>query len=117
MRICNKNEKYQIIKKRDTEPFSGIRTKSFFDDRSFKHLIQLKINWEILKEYWFISCDGWRILVPIPKIENKGSEIEPKIEYYWLKDSIYYKICNIIREYYTYTSIEEIGKKCNVKIR
>ena len=77
-----------------------------------RYPVYLTINNSRIKELLFISCDGGRILVPIP---DRHFE-EDKRAFRWVRDSLSFKVCSIIGHYYIYKNIEGIARVSKIKI-
>ena len=77
-----------------------------------KYPVYLKINNAIIKELTFILCDGGRIFVPMPERNFEGK----KVIYTWERNSLLFKVCNIIGQYYIYNTIEGIAQVSKIDI-
>jgi uncharacterized protein YacL (UPF0231 family) len=74
--------------------------------------IALKVNGNIVHTENFISMDGGRITVPIPKLDTKGQDKEEKFVYYY--DEIQILLAGLLGKYHIYDSLEDF---CKDKIR
>jgi hypothetical protein len=87
---------------------------SFPDKTAKSKEVYLKINGELVnKPLRFVSADGGRYFVPMPSI----GEAHGERYYYWDKDSLEYKVCKIIGEYYREKNLDEVGNFCGVLIK
>jgi len=74
--------------------------------------VDLKINDSTVRVLSFISLDGGRYLVPLPR----KVMIDRKPVYCWERNSLDFKVGKIIGRYYRYTSIEETARFLGVEI-
>ena len=96
------------------EKFSEQWIEPFPDKNTKSKEVYLKINGErIVKPLLFVSADGGRYFIPLPKI----GEAYGKRYYYWQKDSLDYKVCNIIGDFYREKNLEGVGKFCGVLLQ
>ena len=111
--ICNKDNTYQI---EIGEPSGEFREKwtQVYPDRQnvSKYPVYLKINNTIIKELTFVSCDGGRIFVPLPELQSE----QDQIVYIWRKNSLPYKVCQIIGKYYLHETIEGVAQMSRIRI-
>lgn len=99
----------------ESRDFTEEWTEHFPDKNSHAVEIYLKINNErVVTPLLFVAVDGWRYLVPCPKIsETYGERYR-----YWDKESLEYKVFNVIGSVdYLYDSLESFGKACGVLIK
>ena len=82
------------------------------DPVGHRYPVYLTINNSRTKELLFVSCDGGRILVPIPERHFE----EDKHSFRWMRDSLSFKVCKIIGHYYIYKNIEGIAKVSKIEI-
>lgn len=77
-----------------------------------RYPVYLKINNTPIKELTFIACDGGRIFVPLPERDFENDHAK----YKWRRDSLPFKVCKIIGEYYIYNNIEGIARVSKINI-
>ncbi len=94
---CEEDAFYQIvIPKRDFDEYDSFSeewTKNFPNPSATRQPVQLKIAGTAIMELPFIYVDGARNFVPMPKIKAEGDEGR---SFYWVKNSIEYKVGKII---------------------
>ena len=112
--ICGEDNAFQIEIDDKDEEFREKWTKVFPDSNgSGKHEVFLSINGNRIKSHIFVWADGGRILVPLPKTESK----DDKVIYYWERNSLDFKIGNIIGNFYIHNNIEGVAKMAGIEIR
>lgn len=99
----------------DGEAFSESWTKHFPDPESYVHIVNLRINATIIRQYRFIALDGGRVFVPTPYPQSNPDS--QGVSYYWRRDSVEFKIASLIREFYIYKNMDEISRITKVAIR
>ena len=110
----NENNFYQIEVGESVRDFSESWTKVYPDkEGSWVKYVYLKAGNLSIKQFLFVSCDGGRILVPSPNREIVGG----KINYWFDKNSLEYKIGKIIGDFYIYDNIEGVAKMSNIEIK
>lgn len=77
-----------------------------------RYPVYLKINNTVVKELTFVSCDGGRIFVPLPELHSEGEQVV----YIWRKDSLLYKVCQVIGRYYIHKTIEGVARMSKISI-
>lgn len=112
--ICEENDLYQINISPQAQDFHEEWTSIYPDKKAFSESVWLKIGETIIKEVRFISCDGGRIFVPLPKIITNHYSNKPRYE--WNRKSLDFKLAKIIGRYYIYETIEGIAKISNIQI-
>jgi len=125
--ICESDNLYQIQSRGDYDEFTEPWTQVYPDSHgSGKHSVDLVYNGTIIKRFTFIYCDGGRISVVMPelyiapeyRIPNKDSNDKADHrEYFWEKDSLKYKLMNLIGTFYIYNTPEGVAKQSNIKIK
>lgn len=119
--ICENNPMFQIKKGNDCFDFTEMRTQAYPDAYwSYKYTVELITNGIIIKTLTWVSCDWWRVHVPIPKqevIQKSDSIDDIEVKYYWDKDSIEFKIGKIIGDFYAYNDMEGIARVSEIEIR
>jgi len=95
--------------------FSEDWTSKFPNKKSFATEVYLKINGELInRPLLFIAVDGWNNFVPCPQ----RSEINSKSFFYWVKESLEYKVFQRIGFLYPpYKNLKEFGEKCGVQMK
>lgn len=121
--ICSEDAIFQIEKGDETEDFTEEWTRKFPDVHgSRRYSVYLKIAGNIIKELTFISVDGGRYFVPMPKIRTIGKEIigtdSQKVEFYWETTSLEYKVGQIIGRFYgaMADNLEEFAQHTGIMI-
>jgi hypothetical protein len=113
---CYDDTSYQIEIGEMLQKFNEIWSDVYPDkEHSWLIPVYLKINGSTIKELYFVSCDGGRIFVPIPK-RNIKKDGGGKV-FYWEKDSFEFKLARIIGEYDIYNSLEKIAEMSKIEIR
>lgn len=79
---------------------------------SFLKMVYLKVGGVLVKQFSFISCDGGRILVPLPGVKL----IKNKRVFQYDKNSLEYKLGKIIGDFYIYKTIEGVASMSGIKI-
>lgn len=99
----------------DSRNFSEEWTKKFPDQKAFATEVSLKIGGELVhKNLLFVGVDGYRSFVPCPNV----SEAFEDRYYYWVKDSLEYKVFERIGYLDSfYKDIVDFGKRCGVLVR
>jgi|GEM_PF-5677602 len=127
--INKKDNLYQIIERNDYSNFSEPWTQVYPDQLgSGKHSVDLVYNGNHIKRIPFIYCDGGRISVALPDTDWKNSKNiwEGKdllqrqyknVAFYWRKDSIEFKLTELIGNFYIYNDIYGIAKMSQIEIR
>lgn len=77
------------------EDFREKWTERFSDISAYSFWVELRYFETILHQETFVSCDGQRYQIPLPKIDTSNSESK----YYLQKNSIAYKIAKIYKQY------------------
>ena len=111
--ICEKDNTFQIEIGECGGEFHEKWTQVYPDKGNVsRYPVYMKIGNTTIKEFTFISCDGGRIFVPIPELQSEGDQTVC----IWRKDSLPYKICQIVGHYYIYKTIEGIAQVSKIKI-
>lgn len=112
--MCAGDELYQIIVDYETsEDFTESWTQVFpAKYSSSRYYVNLTIHGVIIKQLYFISCDGGRIFVPMPRIR-----VEKEVRsFFWDRNSLEYKVGLIINDYYIYEGLERIAEIAKAEI-
>lgn len=111
--ICEDDNMYQIKIGYKWKDFTEGWTQVYPDKYgSHSFSVYLEINGVKIKDVMFISCDGARIRVPLPKIKM----VNDKRIWYFDKKSLEYKLGKVIGEFYIYNNIKGIAKRSKIKI-
>lgn len=110
--ICDKDNTFQIEIGDYGGEWQEKWVKVYPDVNASKYPVYLKINNTTIKEFTFISCDGGRIFVPLPELQSEGGQTV----YIWRRDSLSYKICRIIGQYYIHKTIEGVAQMSKIRI-
>lgn len=109
---CPKDVTLKILVPDSTDDFVEPWTERYPDKRGRRIDVQLKVNDSTIAELLFISLDGGRILVPMPRrVVTDGVQI-----FFWERDSIEFKVGQVIGHYYIYNSIEGVAKISDISI-
>jgi|GEM_PF-2687485 len=81
--------------------------------------VYIKHGENVIAEYKFLSCDGARYFIPIPKkrcAEPGEGHTCNRFEYFWHRNSIEYKVGGVIGRFYNCESLEEVARFCRIII-
>jgi hypothetical protein len=95
------------------ETFSEPWTENFPDQRhSGRCPVYLKIGAATVKEITFVSLDGGRVLVPMPRVrvENRRQI------FYWRESSLEFSLGEIIGRFYIHNNMYGVASFCHVMI-
>ncbi|MEM7206492.1 MAG: hypothetical protein AAF434_01585 [Pseudomonadota bacterium] len=110
--VCKLNPTFQFDMKGEGDDFFE-KWMSVFPDRNGKaYDLKLRIGGVTVKVLRFISADGGRYTVPLPEVYLNNE----KQEFVWRKNSLEYKISDIIGNYYRYKTLEEVSKFVKVDL-
>lgn len=111
--IYRGNNLLQIKSGNNSESFTEKWTQVYPDKfGSSRHYVYLKAYGVTIKQIPFISCDGGRIFVPMPEFRV----VNDKIEYYWNKNSLEFKLGQLIGDFYAYGSIDGVAAMSKIRI-
>ncbi len=110
--ICDKDNTYQIEIGDRAGEWQEKWAKVYPDANASEYPVYLKINNTIIKEITFISCDGGRIFVPLPELQSEGGQTANL----WRRDSLSYKVCQIIGQYYIHKTIDGVAQMSKIRI-
>lgn len=110
--VCRDNSTYQIEIGKPSEQFNEPWSDVYSDKLHSRRIpVYIKIDGQRIQEVSFVSCDGGRIFVPLPNWpEEEGGE------FYWEKDSLEFKLGEIIGEFHSYGGLSGIAEKSKIKI-
>lgn len=104
---------------RDWEPRIEPWMNNFPDAYVSEWRVYLKYGENIIAEYSFVSCDGARYFIPLPKkrCAEPGENFRcSRFEYIWNRGSTEYKIAEVIGRFYRYETMEEVARFCGIVI-
>ena len=110
--ICSTDISLKIVIPEATDEFIEPWTQLHPDKVGRRKQIKLKINESTILELTFISVDGGRILVPMPRRVVKDNTQT----FFWEKDSIEFKVGIIIGYYYIHNDIEGVASMSDISI-
>lgn len=125
--ICEDDNLYQIHERRSYGEFSEPWTRVYPDrNGSGKYDVDLVYAGTIVKRFLFVYCDGGRINVVLPeifipekyKLPNRiigdGKDYR---EFYWVKNSLEYKLMSLIGSFYIYETPEGVARHSDIIIK
>ncbi len=112
--VSTTNNSLQIVTSKDYVEFSEPWTDKFPNPKCYSYKVYLKIANTVVKELQFISVDGGRIFVPIPKIEINDSNDRV---FFWDSNSLEIALCKIIGHFYIHRSIHGVASIAGIEIR
>lgn len=117
--IFNQDNSFVIEESDTIEKFTELWTQCFPNKYgSFRKEIYLKISSELIEmPLIFISLDGGRYFVPMPKLDRAFNET-----YYWDRESVEYKVYKIIgfldgADIKDDRTFESFAKRCDVIVK
>lgn len=111
--ICDQRSLFKIVRNNDFREFDEEWARRVPDQQhNSMCTVDLKINDSTVRPLSFVSLDGGRYLVPLPR----KMMIDRKPVYCWERNSLDFKVGRIIGHYYRYTSIEETARFLGVEI-
>ena len=117
--ICKDTDEYQLVEWNTVvENFKEIWTDIFPDnENNFSYQLFLKRNGIIVREFTWVSCDGGRVRMPIPDRKNHWkNKRECIMDYFFLKDSLEYRMLQKIWNYWSEDSFERLFEQAKIKI-
>lgn len=116
--VCKQDSNLIVERDDETEEFDEQWTKPFSHSQAFKFTVRLKRDGNVFEELIFISLDGHRITVPLPRvIATTGQPTTASTPiYYWDKNTIDYKVGQIIGSYYIHKNLQDVARLCGVEI-
>lgn len=125
--ICESDNLYQILKRNDYDEFSEPWTQVYPDKNgSGKYSVDLVYAGTIIERFTFIYCDGGRISVVMPelyiapehRVPNKDWDDKTDYrEFFWEKNSLKYKLMQLIGSFYIYNTPEGVAKHSDIQIK
>jgi hypothetical protein len=111
--ICKKNPLYQVEECDDHSDFTEQWTQVYPDKfGSGKFSVNLKIWGVTVKQLTFVFCDGGRISVPVPRMKV----VNDQLLYYWVENSIEFKLGQKIGNFYIYGDLQGIAAMSKIEI-
>jgi len=71
--------------------------------------VLLKVQGVEIKELTFISCDGGRIIVPMPEADAVGA-------FAYDRNSLEYKVGQIVGQFYIYNTLEGVARRAGITV-
>lgn len=109
---CDDNATFQIEVGDDDRPFDEPWSRGFPDRNTTRYSVYLKIGEATFKQLTFVSLDGGRINVPIPKQVT----IDDAVTYVWDPNEVAFAVGRIIGTFYIYEDIERVARRCRIEI-
>lgn len=89
----------------------------FPDGHISQYRVYLKYGETKIAELQFLSCDGARYFIPLPEQRfPDDSSSNNSIEYYWVKNSLYYQVGEIIGDFYRQDDLASVAEFCGIEI-
>ena len=110
--ICDQRGTFKIVQNDDYQDFEEDWTRRVPDRTAHMMTVQLEINDSAVSEVLFVTLDGGRYLVPLPRKRVINSEVE----YFWESDTMPFKVGRIIGRYYRCANIEEVADFLDLEI-
>lgn len=113
--ISEVDNMFQIELGQKVDEFHEEWTRKFANSKvSNAYSVLLKIQGVEIKELTFISCDGGRVFVPIPKVHFIRKN-ERRFEYD--RNSLEYRIARIIGQFHIFESLDGLAEYCGIQIK
>jgi hypothetical protein len=110
--ICDQRGTFKIVQNDDYQEFEEDWTTGVPDRTAHMMTVHLKINDSSVSEMLFVTLDGGRYLVPLPR----KRVVSGKVAYFWESDTMPFKVGRIIGRYYRFANIEAAAKFLDVEI-
>lgn len=118
--ICKDTDEYQLVEWNIVRNnFREDWTRIFPDnENNTSYQLFLKRNGIIVREFTWVSCDGGRVWMPIPEMKNlwDTNSWDFKIEYFFKKNSLKFRMLQKIWEHWSETSFERLFERAKIKI-
>jgi hypothetical protein len=108
----SRNGTFQIVIGNDSRTFDEPWSRGFPDPNSRCFSVYLRIGGATIKELQFVALDGARITVPCPE----HILVDEKVVYLWNTDSVAFAVGKVVGDYYIYSDIESVARRCKVEI-
>lgn len=115
--VCEDTDEYQLVLWNNvTDNFKENWTKIFPDnENNYSCELFLKRNWIIVREFIWWYFDWGRTFLPLP--ERVYDENNPEKDFfYYIKDSLKYKMIYQIWDFWSETSFERLFERAKIKI-
>ena len=104
---------FQVELGDNTREFSEEWTRRFPDKHgSTAFPVLLKVQGVEIKQLTFISCDGGRIIVPMPKVVS----VEEQSSYTYDRNSLEYRVGQIIGKFYIYNTLDGLARRAGINV-
>jgi len=110
--VCESDNTYQIVIGYEYRDFVEDFTRVYPDKNAQAYSVYLKIGEVKIKDILFVSCDGGRILIPVPTPIN----IDDKIIWRYYKNFLEYKVAKIAGVFGDYNTIESVARRSGIEI-
>lgn len=110
--ICDSDRTYQMKIGDDDRAFKEPWTSFFPDPYTSMFHIHLQVSGVTIKSLPFISADGGRYTLPLPKQKIVGNDRF----FSWSPNSIDYKIAEVIGQFYRESSLKDVAKLLKIEI-
>ena len=110
--ICGQRSTFKIVQNDDYQDFEEEWTNKVPDRTASMMTVQLKINDSAVAEMLFVTLDGGRYLVPLPRKRVVGGQVV----YFWESATLPFKVGRIVGRYYRCNNIEEAARFLDVEI-
>jgi hypothetical protein len=110
--ICDQRSTFKVVQNDDYQDFEEEWTDRVPDRTAHMMTVQLKINDSAVSEMLFVTLDGGRYLVPLPR----KRVVSGQVIYFWESDTLPFKVGRIIGRYYRCKNLEEVAEFLDVEI-
>lgn len=110
--VCDVDRTYQLKIGDDNRAFKEPWTSFFPDPYTTMFHIHLQVSGVTIKSLPFISADGGRYTLPLPKQRVAGNDRF----FSWSPNSIDYKIAEAIGQFYRENCLKDVAKLLNIEI-
>ena len=114
---CEEDAIYQIVVPRrdfsERDKFDEEWTRGFPNPSTSRQPVQLRIAGTTIMELIFVYLDGARYFVPMPRIKVEGEE---KRSFYWVRDSVEYKVHQIVGYLHLDPSLEAFALRKGIEV-
>ena len=111
--ISEVDNMFQIELGDNTREFSEEWTRRFPDRHgSAAFPVLLKVQGVEIKQLTFISCDGGRIIMPMPKV----AQVEEQSPYTYDRNSLEYKVGQVIGQFYIHKTLDGAAHRAGINV-
>lgn len=110
--VCDSDRTYQLKIGDDDRAFKEPWTSFFPDPYTTMFHIHLQVSGVTIESLPFISADGARYILPLPKQRVAGNDRF----FSWSPNSIDYKIAEVIGLFYRESCLKDVAKTLNIEI-